>query len=47
MGRPPKAPEERLSHRVTVRLTPAQYKRLLGEARKAGLSVSAFIAKHL
>lgn len=47
MGRPPKAPGDKLSHRVTVRLTPAQYKKLLREATKAGLSVSAFIAKHL
>jgi hypothetical protein len=47
MGRPPKDPGDKLSHRVTVRLTPAQYKKLLGEAKKAGLPVSAYIAEHL
>ena len=47
MGRPPKAPEDKQNYRVTVRLTPAEYKRLVGAAREAGLSLSAFIAKRL
>jgi len=47
MGRPPKAPEDKQSYRVTVRLTPAEYKKLVGKAEKAGLSLSAYIAKHL
>ncbi len=47
MGRPPKAPEEKLSYRVTVRLTSAQYEELLGRAKNAGLSLSAYVAEHI
>jgi len=47
MGRPPKPPAEKMSHRVCVRLTPEQYRRLLDQAKKAGVSISVFIQKRL
>jgi len=47
MGRPPKPPAEKMSHRVCVRLTPEQYRRLRDEAKKAGLSISAYIQSRL
>ena len=47
MGRPPKPPAEKMSHRVCVRLTPEQFQRLLHRAERAGLSLSAFIQQRL
>jgi hypothetical protein len=47
MGRPPKPPAEKMSHRVCVRLTPEQFRRLVNRAKQAGLSLSAFIQKRL
>ena len=47
MGRPPKAPEDKSSERVMVRFTPGQYRKLLAEAKKAGLPLAAFIVKRL
>lgn len=47
MGRPPKPPAEKMSHRVCVRLTPEQFQRLVNHAKQAGLSLSAFIQNRL
>lgn len=47
MGRPPKPPTEKMSHRVCVRLTPAQFQQLVNRAKQAGVSVSAFIQNRL
>jgi predicted HicB family RNase H-like nuclease len=47
MGRPPKSPAEKMSHRVCVRLTPEQFQRLVNHAKQAGLSLSAFIQSRL
>lgn len=47
MGRPPKLPEEKMSHRVCVRLTPEQFQRLVSRAKQARLSLSAFIQSRL
>lgn len=46
-GRPPKPPAEKMSFRVTVRLTPGQYRRLTARAKRAGLPVAAFIQSRL
>ena len=43
MGRPKKAPKERSSHLVALRLTPAEHKLLEQAAEKARLSVSDYI----
>ncbi len=43
MGRPPKKAGERLSEIVTLRMTPAEHKRLMKDARESGLSVSAYL----
>ena len=47
IGRPPKPPGQKMSHRVCVRLTPAQYRRLTARAKRAGVSLSAFIQNRL
>jgi predicted HicB family RNase H-like nuclease len=46
-GRPPKAPEAKRSYRATVRLTPEQYRRLIEEAEKAGVTLSTYIVSRL
>jgi len=43
MGRPPKAAKDKLSEIVTLRMTPAEHKRLMKDARDSGLSVSAYL----
>ena len=43
MGRPPKKAKDRLSEIVTLRMTPAEHKQLMRDARAAGLSVSAYL----
>lgn len=43
MGRPPKKAKDRLSEIVTLRMTPADHNRLIGDARATGLSVSAYL----
>jgi len=43
MGRPPKKAGERLSEIVTLRMTPAEHKKLMEDARESGLSVSAYL----
>jgi predicted HicB family RNase H-like nuclease len=47
MGRPPKPPAQKMSQRICVRLTPEQYRRLVHQAKQAGLSLSAFILRCL
>lgn len=47
MGRPPKPPAEKMDCRVTVRLTPGQYRHLVAKATEAKLSLSAFIQMRL
>lgn len=43
MGRPPKPPAEKMSKLVGLKVTPGEYRRLRAAARKAGLSVAAYI----
>lgn len=43
MGRPPKKAEDRLSEIVTLRMTPADHRQLMKDARESGLSVSAYL----
>jgi uncharacterized protein (DUF1778 family) len=43
MGRPPKAPEEKQSERVTVRMTREERRALEREAGEAGLSLAAYL----
>jgi len=43
MGRPPKKASERLSEIVTLRMTRAEHKRLMEDASRSGLSVSAYL----
>lgn len=43
MGRPPKNAKDKLSEIVTLRMTPAEHKRLMRDARESGLSVSAYL----
>jgi predicted HicB family RNase H-like nuclease len=43
MGRPPKKAKDKLSEIVTLRMTPADHKQLLKDARASGLSVSAYL----
>ena len=45
MGRPPKKAKDRLSRYVSLRVTPAQHKKLIADARTAGLSISAYLIK--
>lgn len=42
MGRPPKKAKDKLSEIVTLRMTPADHKQLMKDARASGLSVSAY-----
>jgi len=43
MGRPRKKARDRLSEIVTLRMTPAEHKELMKDARAAELSVSAYL----
>ncbi len=43
MGRPPKKAKDKLSEIVTLRMTPADHKQLMKNARESGLSVSAYL----
>ena len=43
MGRPPKKAKDKLSEIVTLRMTPADHKQLMTDARDSGLSVSAYL----
>jgi len=43
MGRPPKLPAEKQGARVVVNMTKSEKRRLEMEARKAGMSLSAFL----
>jgi hypothetical protein len=43
MGRPPKKAKDVRSKPVTLRMTPADHKQLLKDARDSGLSVSAYL----
>ena len=45
MGRPPKKTKDKLSEIVTLRMTPADHKQLMSDARASGLSVSAYLQK--
>jgi predicted HicB family RNase H-like nuclease len=43
MGRPPKKAKDKHSRPVSMRLTPSQHKKLIVDARAAGLSISAYL----
>ena len=43
MGRPPKKAKDKLSEIVTLRMTPAEHKQLMNDARDSKLSVSAYL----
>lgn len=43
MGRPPKPKNEKQSEKVSVKMTRAERRELEAAARKAGLSLSAYI----
>ena len=43
MGRPPKDVKDKLSEVVTLRMNPADHKRLKRDARASGLSLSAYL----
>lgn len=43
MGRPPKEPQDRHSKPVTLRMIPGEHKELLADAKRAGLSISAYV----
>jgi len=43
MGRPPKKLKDKLSEVITLRMTPADHKRLKKDARSSGLSLSAYL----
>ena len=45
MGRPPKKAKDKRSKFAVLRLTPAEHREIVKEARKAGLSISAYILK--
>ena len=45
MGRPPKKVKDRRSRPATLRLTPAEHKQLIMDARAAGMSISAYLIK--
>ena len=47
MGRPSKAPSERLSERIGVRVTKAQRKKLEAKARRLGVTISDVIMQAL
>ncbi len=44
-GPKPKKPAERLSEIVTLRMTPADHKHLMRDAKAAGLSVSLYLQR--
>jgi predicted HicB family RNase H-like nuclease len=44
-GRPPKAPGEKHSRQVNVRMTPGEWKRLSVEAERLGVSLSALLMR--
>jgi len=43
MGRPPKKAKDKLSEVITLRMTPADHKRLKKNASASGLSLSAYL----
>lgn len=45
MGRPPKAPEDRRSINASVRVTRAEYERLLAEAERQGVTLSGLLMR--
>ena len=45
MGRPPKAPADKFSERVTVRLTPAEFAQLRAEAESHGLPLAEVLLR--
>ena len=45
MGRPPKKAKDKLSEIVTLRMTSADHKQLMSDARESGLSISAYLQK--
>jgi len=45
MGRPPKPPGEKFSEMLSFKLTKAEKKRLLTEAKRLGISVSALLMR--
>lgn len=47
MGRPPKPAKERLSRMLRHRITDAEYRKLVADAKKAGLSISEYARKKL
>lgn len=47
MGRPPKRPSLRKTHRVQLLLTPTEHQRLVRYARKQDLTVSELLRLHV
>ena len=45
MGRPPKKAKDRRSKRVSLRVTPAEYRQIIMEAQAEGLSVTAYLLR--
>jgi hypothetical protein len=45
MGRPTLKPKDRRSKRVSLRLTPAEYRQIVEEARADGLTVTAYLLR--
>ncbi len=43
MGRPPKSPAERRSKIVPLRMSNAEYRKLVREAKRRGLSISEYL----
>jgi len=43
MGRPKKKAKDKRSKPVSVRVTPADHKRLVSEAHKAGMTISDYL----
>jgi predicted HicB family RNase H-like nuclease len=43
MGRPPKKAKDRRSKPVALRVTPADHRQLVKDARAAGLSISGYL----
>jgi len=45
MGRPPKPPGEKFSEIISLKLTRAEKRRLVAEAKRLGISVSALLMR--
>ena len=45
MGRPPKKAKDRRSKPVALRMTPAEHKQLIADARAEGVSISAYLMR--